>query len=330
MEHGLLAAVSYPKEHITTLAVFEALRRNFDVHTVEAELPGLTYAFFNTQEDYDRATSTPIPDLPVPIRALPVRYSTKKHVNIRAHHLPLMLSDEDTPRELEKLFGEVGSIVDLQRHSIGGIRTTKLDFTLELHDEVADDPDLMLPRVAVIQRRNVLFAWNAGNFCYRCGADHRKNSCPKESEGSLSEQPAVKEPIMARAFPPKEPSPPQTRKAPTPSPNLPIQDEDGFQLVSGRKSSKNRVQPAKPQVPTTPKQKKSAPSSAEVAAAPKNKSHPNKTEKAIPSAAEPNDASMELEEPAPPTSPPATIPSMDVDVVEEDAAEKDDVSAEDV
>ncbi|KAF9975689.1 hypothetical protein BGZ73_000592 [Actinomortierella ambigua] len=129
--------------------------------------------------------------------------SPKKQIIIRAHHLPFAcIIAGDILSPLQTLFSPYGDIVFLQRHAFMGIPTTSCDFTLELSDESCKNPNLQLPRVAPIERRNVLFSWTGVHFCRRCGyADHNKANCPKPYNYYLSEVPAIPTIIWGRAFP---------------------------------------------------------------------------------------------------------------------------------
>ncbi|KAG0221098.1 hypothetical protein BGW42_008282 [Actinomortierella wolfii] len=127
-----------------------------------------------------------------------------------------------------------------------GVPTTSWDFTLELSDRSAKDSNLLLPRVAPIDGRNVLFSWNAVRFCYRCGsAEHEKATCQEPADFFLSEAPPVTANILGRAFPP-----PTTRSASPPAcsnTNTQHQEQqqasqnDGYTPVeSKRKGNKGR------------------------------------------------------------------------------------------
>ncbi|KAG0247703.1 hypothetical protein DFQ27_001680, partial [Actinomortierella ambigua] len=234
-----LAGIRYPKDSVFPTQILELLKANFAIRAWECTVPGLIYINFATNEDFTRATTEPIAGLPASLQPLPVRYSVRKRINIRAQNVPICPEEEDTLNALQALFGPAGEILDLQRHLLMGIPTANVDFTLELSDSAAENADLLLPRVAPIERRNVLFAWNAVRFCYRCGSpDHDKATCSKPSDYCLGEAQSVPSTIWGRAFPPTtNRSPPQSAR---PSPRAEMSSQGDNTPWEQQKSRRGR------------------------------------------------------------------------------------------
>ncbi|KAG0220809.1 hypothetical protein BGW42_008686, partial [Actinomortierella wolfii] len=118
-----LAAIKYPKGSVDPFKLLELIKENLPVHSWECLVPGVIYIRFATEEAFIKATTEPVLALPAGLQPLPVRYSVKKRIEIRAHHVPLSCSEEniiDLRNHLQALFGLAGDIVDLQRHCLMG------------------------------------------------------------------------------------------------------------------------------------------------------------------------------------------------------------------
>ncbi len=183
---------------------------------------GVLFLLFESKEERNRMANTALEAPSGTLRAMPAIRSLGTRIKIRVDDMNIA-TVRNRRAILTSIFGGYGDILHINDHVLKGSKllVASFDFILELPQGTSKD--LMLPRVASVMGQNVLFMWNSGPFCLRCGSDaHTKTTCPRPLDFKVRHDPALETPLMARAFadpttPPREP----IRKT-TPSPKTPI------------------------------------------------------------------------------------------------------------
>ncbi|KAF9157265.1 hypothetical protein DFQ26_008909 [Actinomortierella ambigua] len=145
---------------------------------------GIGYYAFSSQQDKEYAMANPLKiRTGAVLHAHLLKTTEGKTIRIRAENAPLF-STAKYKEEIVKLFQPVPDCRILEFSQIPippeydtGDRSS-YEFVLEIPYATPLET-VKLPRVAVMQGRNVVFSWRGVKFCYHCAApDHLKKDCP--------------------------------------------------------------------------------------------------------------------------------------------------------
>ncbi|KAG0261456.1 hypothetical protein DFQ27_002935 [Actinomortierella ambigua] len=191
MEHQL--AIRFNPREVPEAELYLALFSQWRVsEEVTDYSDGIGYYGFSSQEDKEHAMANPLKlRTGVEIDAHPLKQAKGKTIRIRAEHAPLVTANEIKDKTTKLFLDAVpgGRILEFSRVRIptefGTCGRSPFEFVLEIPYATPIE-SVRLPRVAVIECRNVVFSWQGVAFCYHCAApDHLKQDCPHSRSANI-------------------------------------------------------------------------------------------------------------------------------------------------